>query len=323
MLEDFMSEFNNNNDSPLIMSTTEHSIQNSARNIFSNEDINKSSEIKPKRKGVWRRVRVRPADGLEVAESQNIGSQFLNKVVLSPNKDFGERIEKLDKKEHITTSNQEGISSITSATTTTTSTTTTSASTTTETATTLINDNNAKKFNNAEIEMTTELVSDYIEDGDMSTIWPSTETPITEKSDIGTGTTEKPYDSEYTTEMNYEENTFISTTQSPSIFDEVKQKLSDLFAMSPDDDEDMELLESYKPQYTNINRLRYNSVDNDAQKTTTQKPPVVTNVPLFPKDFMGNLIYATSTSTEISHETEICYRGRCVKTDEKKNNVTV
>ena len=39
----------------------------------------------------------------------------------------------------------------------------------------------------------------------------------------------------------------------------------------------------------------------------------------FHKNLMESVIYATSTSTEISQETEICYRGRCISTSKHKH----
>lgn len=37
----------------------------------------------------------------------------------------------------------------------------------------------------------------------------------------------------------------------------------------------------------------------------------------FHKNLMKSVIYATSTSTRVTHDTEICYRGRCIRTDKK------
>lgn len=54
-----------------------------------------------------------------------------------------------------------------------------------------------------------------------------------------------------------------------------------------------------------------NAVDDDDQSS----PPVTESS--FHRDLMDSVVYATSTSTEISHETEICYRGRCVKSMRK------
>lgn len=53
---------------------------------------------------------------------------------------------------------------------------------------------------------------------------------------------------------------------------------------------------------------------NDAQSVAAA-PPVTESS--FHRDLMDSIVYATSTSTEISHETEICYRGRCVKSVRK------
>lgn len=45
--------------------------------------------------------------------------------------------------------------------------------------------------------------------------------------------------------------------------------------------------------------------------------PTTTTAKSFHRNLMDSVIYATSTSTEVSHETEICYRGRCIKTEKK------
>lgn len=300
MLEEFMSDFNNN-ESPNPKKTTSNEHFNTLTKNKSEKDD--ESEIKKagKRFGVWRRVRVRPVDGLEVAESQNIGSQFINSVVIPPLKNFGERLEKYEKKEIVKNSIMEEEDSSISSTITTTS-------LPTEPTTTEIFEFETE--DSFMPEVTTES-NQSIED--VSTILPISKDLIIESTDSLNGSEHFGNKAFEKFEEDYQ---LLTTTQSPSIFDEVKQKLSDLFAMTPDDDEDIELLETHnKPQYINIQRSK---IDNVELPTTTDETSV-TEISQFPKDFMGNLIYATSTSTEVSHETEICYRGKCVKTEDKKN----
>lgn len=44
-----------------------------------------------KRRGVWKRVRVRPVDGFETAESQNIGNQIYNTILSNNSKELAEQ----------------------------------------------------------------------------------------------------------------------------------------------------------------------------------------------------------------------------------------
>lgn len=48
-------------------------------------------EKKGRRRGVWKRVRVRPVDSFETAESQNIGKQLYNTLLNDNFKEFGEK----------------------------------------------------------------------------------------------------------------------------------------------------------------------------------------------------------------------------------------
>lgn len=96
--------------------------------------------------------------------------------------------------------------------------------------------------------------------------------------------------------------------------------------------QDFMRLKQRQPTYTTIERNRLNNLnninDNDIIKESPKVTPSsiklspvlktilhpITEPSSFHKDLMKNVVYATSTSTEISHETEICYRGRCIRT---------
>lgn len=77
------------------VATDENSVQNSSGDqnpkFGTSEETNSKSEKKSRRRGVWKRVRVRPVDSFETAESQNIGKQLYNTIISDNVKEFGER----------------------------------------------------------------------------------------------------------------------------------------------------------------------------------------------------------------------------------------
>lgn len=138
-------------------------------------------------------------------------------------------------------------------------------------------------------------------------------------------------------------------TATSSLMSDVKQKLSELFSFGSDDYDygesnavrpaDMSMIVKQQP-YTTIERAKptsevlavstKNVVDEiksmdensamNAAPTSTESSAAAstsTTTKSFHRNLMDSVIYATSTSTEVSHETEICYRGRCIKTDKK------
>ncbi|XP_058466391.1 mucin-2 [Malaya genurostris] len=110
------------------------------------------------------------------------------------------------------------------------------------------------------------------------------------------------------------------------IFADVKKQLSDLFAMAesdPDTEEDDERYGSLMMGYQPAERMTTSTAEPEFITSTTTEPPPSENraestvsKPL--QNAVGSLAIPTSTSNGITHETEICYRGRCVKTEEKK-----
>lgn len=129
-------------------------------------------------------------------------------------------------------------------------------------------------------------------------------------------------------EQFYEDEPDHEQVQDPShgIFADVKRQISDLFAMAENDPETEEIEDDdqYRAQSPTVDR------------TSTEEPEVVTGTPVTPlnvttitssstdmtpeesESVPNAMPIPTSTSNGITHETEICYRGRCVKTDEKK-----
>ncbi|XP_062553219.1 mucin-2 [Armigeres subalbatus] len=138
--------------------------------------------------------------------------------------------------------------------------------------------------------------------------------------------TEQFYDDEQDEQVQDEEDT------RQGIFADVKKQLSDLFAMAENDPETEEVEdddEQYRPQpIGSYHELEQASTESPITTTTTgsdvvaneNRPEPVTEetAKASSDDAIGPMPIPTSTSNGITHETEICYRGRCIKTDEKK-----
>lgn len=336
----------------------------------SDQEPGPKPEKKGRRRGVWKRVRVRPVDSFETAESQNIGKQLYNTIISDNVKEFGERNGKKPLGTRVISSP--------------------SAYAYEETIN--YNDDNDQNENNEpEIQtilpiQTTEATKD---DFDMTTL--SSESM--ESSEVTTEPIEKDerelkatstvnYNDDLTTTImpfissgdvsavdleSLEKSTERPKTNSPtaddkaiksnvsdqisepsSIMDEVKQKLTELFSFEDDDvvvsttervfkfNRNFKRPKSPQPHYTavdrnpSVNDIANSEKDSDSgvksSPASMKLEPVpvlktilrpITETSAFHKELMDSVIYATSTSTEISHETEICYRGRCVKTQKK------
>lgn len=100
----------------------------------------------------------------------------------------------------------------------------------------------------------------------------------------------------------------------PGMFDEARKALTELFSTEEDSDDGVNMEEA-------DGKL-------EALLTTTQIPPIeestttfAPNVEVFTTKTEESLVNASSqvkTSTSQRVTGEICYRGRCIKTDEKK-----
>lgn len=134
-----------------------------------------------------------------------------------------------------------------------------------------------------------------------------------------------------------------------SLMSDVKQKLSELFSFGSDD-YDYGETNAVRPVdkttivkhqgYTTIERVKptpeilaasaasddiavqsvvasdgVNAAPSSTESSASASTSTTTKS--FHRNLMDSVIYATSTSTEVSHETEICYRGRCIKTEKK------
>lgn len=361
----------------------ENSVQNSSTQYgdhkskagTSDQEPGPKSEKKSRRRGVWKRVRVRPVDSFETAESQNIGKQLYNTILSDSVKEFGERNTKKSGGNRIISSpSAYAYEEITS-----------------------FSDDGDTRDQTADIEPEVQTVlpiqttePSKMDDFDVTTLYNES----IESSDITTDPIEKDErELEATSTVNYNDSDDLITTSMPffssdvidleslekstektktnlpsgdnqsaktnvsdqitepsSIMDEVKQKLTELFAFEDDDvvvsttERVFKINRNFKrpktplPLYTSIdgNPLvnDISSNQNDREKNVKSSPATMKLEPVpvlktilrpitesssssFHKDLMDSVIYATSTSTEISHETEICYRGRCVKTQKK------
>lgn len=328
-------------------------------------------EKKGRRRGVWKRVRVRPIDSFETAESQNIGKQLYNTILSENVKEFGERNIKKSAGSRIISSpsayafeetisynddNEDNDDQSGDVQTVLPIQTTEPTRSDEYDLTTLENES----IDNETSDLTTETIEkDERELEATSTInYDNGDDSITTmmpfmSSDLGDlesfeKTTEKPkFVSSADDDKKAKTNESDQVPEPTSIMDEVKQKLTELFSFEDDDvvvsttERVFKFNRNFKrpkaPHYTSIDR---NPSANDIANTDKEdvkdiksspasmklEPvpvlktilrPITESSSSFHKDLMDSVIYATSTSTEISHETEICYRGRCVKTQKK------
>ncbi|XP_068146295.1 mucin-5AC [Drosophila tropicalis] len=120
----------------------------------------------------------------------------------------------------------------------------------------------------------------------------------------------------------------------PSIFSEVKKQLHDLFAIEESEDQAvtaaLAAVGKRRQEYTSIKRNKSTAATSMEAGTTTTEPivedltttaaTVKENNDSFHKDLMEHVVYATSTSTKVTSETEICYRGRCIRSEDLPAN---
>lgn len=341
------------------------------------DDSNTKPEKKGRRRGVWKRVRVRPVDSFETAESQNIGKQLYNTILGDNIKEFGERNNKKSSGQRIISSpsayayeetltfsddtneslhGQNDDSSDEVQTILPIQTTEPSIKNFDEfDATTIENDVFASNDGTEPIEKdereleATSTVSYESDDDFTTTVMPfmSSEFGDIEKLDKSTEKA-RANPTLPTIGKTAKSSDIDQITEPTSIMDEVKQKLTELFSFDDDDvvvsttERVFKINRNFKrpksPLYTSIDRSpSVNNIvgndDKDANSKDVKSSPAsmklepvpvlktilrpITEPSSFHRDLMDSVIYATSTSTEISHETEICYRGRCVKTQKK------
>lgn len=324
------------------------------------------TEKKGKRRGIWKRVRVRPVDSFEAAESQNLGKQLFNTLYdenknnANVMKEYGDRskYKYSDFESDLLPSYDEMYDQVQTV-----------LPMQSDETSTSPNDLDLTTLDIEAIEATTEPIlkdereleatsTSFYRNDDEDETATTTFIPFAaiENQSNDTKRYSDNFDSikeekaQVTEIMKETRDKNEKATQSSSIMDEVKQKLTELFSFE-DDDVVVSTTErvfkinrnfgkrpkSALPLYTSIDRdPLINDIANDDKDSeigiksspasmklepvpvykTILKP--ITEPSSFHKELMDSVIYATSTSTEISHETEICYRGRCVKTQKQK-----
>lgn len=360
-----------------------------------------------KRRGVWKRVRVRPSDGFETAESQNYGSRIYNSIAAGSSKEQlnkdSEKIVVNGGAFHSFNLDDSVDESETTVKTTTTSGPISTASSpgdvdlgtgapvlaTSSTVgqqavdstvlaprveTTPMPDggedidtekpevDDLEPADSAPLTTVTSTRRYDIGDGlimdDDHTEFPFAFQPFEDNTEMGVsagGTTDLPFYDDYDVDFRTSptpdatiataaESSSAPASSAGSLMSDVKQKLSELFSFANDYDySEANAVRTpiVKQQYTTIERVKptaeiqvtssdsSSAASNDenevrpltvnplmaaVQPSTTAAP---TTAKSFHRNLMDSVIYATSTSTEVSHETEICYRGRCIKTDKK------
>lgn len=254
--------------------------------------------------GFWRKFRVRPqptpSETIETSESQNIGQHLINSLkkeekVTTPSPTT--TIPQLSEEVIETTLPPpvevvEVRTQVPSTTTTKATTTTTTVSTTTTPSPTI---SKVYAFNH----------KPYFQE-----VFPTPQpTVLTSSEQIVFNTPDT-----ITKRIDDDEAVLDSLEKDQSIFADVKRQLTDLFAAETSD----YVEPASKPkEYMSIQRAR--SI-TDAPTTTDSSEEqilstITNNEKGFHKKLMDSVVYATSTSKqmEVSQETEICYRGKCIK----------
>lgn len=214
------------------------------------EDDSKSeakSEKKPignekktgSRRGVWKRVKVRPADAFETAETQYVGKQLYNSVVDNEKRE-GEKINLFEEEKETTTAKKDDIEA-------------------------------------------TEIAS-------------TKETPL-----------EHVFSETTTAEA--------ETTEAPSLgmFDEARKALTELFSSEIDSD-DTEVTED------KLEALQDSTTTTTLIPTTEESTTITPTTEVITSKPEESIVSSSSTQVKMSTSQkvtgEICYRGRCIKTEE-------
>lgn len=311
---------------------------------YSASHIETTTEPKGKRRGVWRKIRVRPVDTFETAESQHVGQKAYNVLTdeyrgktetkLSYNSFAKDNVPLDDFTKAFGGGRQAALEM------TTISNDVSKEEDQTETTenleeTTKLNevDYTTEYENGVEIpttfqvgvnieqkqELEEELEKEMLLES--TTIVAEVEQPLTEISSNDSKSTK-------------DEEVLISkiTTTTESVFDEVRKKLTDLFTKPENEDNDVVVetttnTEQIEEEVTTMptiqeDRSKLDYVDEETTEQAivqevNEQPDVRANVT---EVSPGTFVIATSTSKEVSHETEICYRGRCIKSVEATKN---
>lgn len=193
------------------------------------------------RRGVWKKVKVRPADGFETAETQYVGKQLYN-TVSNDDKKEGEKKNRFEEQPELTT------------------------------------------VKNVDVEPT-EIIA-------------TKETPL---------------------EHIFSETTTIEPeVESPKpagMFDEARKALSELFS-SEDDSEDGTNLEKLEEPFESTTTTQIPSTEESYTVLPTSAVEITSTV-IAEESIVSKTSKQVQTSQSQKVTGEICYRGRCIKTDEK------
>lgn len=277
-----------------------------------------------KRRGVWRRIRVRPLDTFEAAESQHVSQPAYNVLPsdFSRNKFESKGTYNSFTKNFLGKPDAEE----------------------NETASPLVMEKEPEIVTEVEEEVVgntenPEYKIDATKDDDKEALFESTTIlPETPETTVSTSTNSPVTGAQ----------TSVGTTE--NIYDEVRKSLSDLFSRAPEeeqdatvvpevaedkDEEDVEDSEEEMPKEPTIPEEDVPLVSQDEKKDdeeekeeVVEEEPVtelaqVIELPAEPEvkanvTEINRTYVITSTSQQVSHETEICYRGKCIKTIEPK-----
>lgn len=254
-------------------------------------DKKPTSDKKPGRRGVWKKIRVRPADGFETAESQNIGNHFFNSL-----NDNAEEKKEVKTKDYSIEFHE-------------------------------VEDQEKKV---EKVEPTIETSTEYIEPENTASPQESTTVAPVKEEFQGIPIEDVFSKSEDpSTEIPESEESFQKTEKKSELIEVAKQALTDLFHFASEEvnDESDDIVDQDQSQDEFDSEFSTSTTTFAPELATTLVPEVEkkteesTVVKEEPNvtDKKPAVIVGTSTSTEISHETEICYRGRCIKTDKNKN----
>ncbi|KAH8319639.1 hypothetical protein KR074_002817, partial [Drosophila pseudoananassae] len=237
------------------------------------------------RRGKWSKKRVSGgsdnSENFETAESQNLGPQLLNAIQAASEK------EELPK-----------------------TTTPLTPSTEAQTETLAITTTVASPTTPEEYEVTTSRAT---EEATITSTFPMSQESATRRMDTAADVDD--------------------LESQPSIFSEVKKQLQDLFAIEESEDEAvtaaLAAVGKRRQEYTSIRRTspatptEEKTTEAPAEEeaaSTTEATVAESKKDSFHKDLMEHVVYATSTSTKVTSETEICYRGRCIRSEDLPAN---
>lgn len=103
----------------------------------------------------------------------------------------------------------------------------------------------------------------------------------------------------------------------PGMFDEARKALTELFSTEEDSDDGVNMEEADGKLEALLDSTTTTQIPPTEESTTTFAPTVEV-VPTKTEESLVNARSQVKTSTSQRVTGEICYRGRCIKTDEKK-----